>query len=148
MRSSWNLFQRTTASFLVFLFTFVMVSNSFPQLAYAQSTPLAPLTSEAQLRDQILMGGKAIELMSQRLLQEYEIQKPKSFSEAQNHRELLPGVQEGTHCLKCHSDALSSSPPVPSPFPIHVPDFLNDPFFFTPKGGNSHWNSHSPEKKI
>ena len=145
MKASFTLFQRTFASFLAFLFTFVMVSNSFPQLAYAQSTPLAPLTSEAQLRDQILMGGKAIELMSQRLLQEYEIQKPKSFSGGEK---LLPGIQEGANCLKCHSDALSSPPPVPSPFPIHVPDFLNDPFFFTPKGGNSHWNSHSPEKKF
>ncbi|MBI3019136.1 MAG: hypothetical protein HYY61_04520 [Deltaproteobacteria bacterium] len=145
MKSSFTLFQRTFASFLAILFTFVMVSNNFPHSAYAQATSLLPLPSEAKLRDEILMGGKAIELMSQRLLQEYEIQKPKFPLEGEKP---LPGVQEGAYCRQCHSDALSSSPSAPSSFPLHVPDFLNDPFFLTSRGGNSHWHSHSPEKKF
>ncbi len=147
MRSCFTLFQKTFAYFLVCLFTFTIVSNCFPQEAYAETTSLPPLPSEAQLRDEILMTGKSIELMGQRLLQEYEIQKPKPLFEAEK---LLPGVQEGRYCLQCHSDSAS---PAPNFFPqapgsLQIPDFLNDPFFLAPRAGNSHWNSHSPEQKF
>ena len=123
---SHTLFQKTFASFLAFLFTFVMVSNSFSGSAYAQSAPFQPLPSEAQLRDEILMGGQAIELLAQRLLQENERPSPPAEPE-------LPGVFKGRHCTQCHS--VPSSPP-----PLDIP--------LSPQQRTSHWYLLPPEEKF
>ncbi len=138
MRSGFTLFQRTSTSLLALLFTFVIVSNSFPHCAWAQAIPLPPLPSEAQLRDEILMSGKAIELLTQRLLQENERSSPSLFSEP-----ALPGVQEGKYCTQCHQ-----APPPPPTSPLEIPKILTDPFIFAPQVGTSHWHSHSPEQKF